>query len=95
MPFGLTNAGLVYLDSPLICSSDFGSHMPLSEEVAQRFKRARLINVGKSKLCQKKIKHLEYIMGDGSVKTDPDKLKAFPKFPVLKLRSSCSDIMTG
>ena len=75
----------IYLDDLLVCSSDFQSHMKLLSEVASCLRKAKLtINVGKSKFCQKEIRYLGYIVGNGCLKVDPDKVKSINEFPLPK-----------
>lgn len=75
----------IYLDDLLVCSPDFESHMKLLSEVAECLKRAKLtINVNKSKFCQKEIKYLGYIVGNGCLKVDSDKVKSIKEFPIPK-----------
>lgn len=75
----------IYLDDLLICSSDFKTHIELLGEVAKCLRAANLtINVEKSRFCQKEIKYLGYIVGQGCLKTDRSKVEAIEKFPLPK-----------
>lgn len=73
----------VYLDDLLIVSPDFESHLKLLEVVAYRLTQAGLtINMSKSKFVMKEIRYLGYIIGNGCLKTDPDKVSAISNFPI-------------
>lgn len=55
------------------------------EEVAKCLANAGLtINVEKSRCCQKEIKYLGYIVGQGCLRTDPNKVEAVVNFPLPK-----------
>lgn len=76
----------VYLDD-LIMSKNFEEHMGHLQEVASQFRRAGLtINVKKSSFCIREVKYLGYIVGEGSLKVDPEKVKAITEFPTPKTR---------
>lgn len=78
----LRESVFVYIDDLLIVSADFESHITRLREVAKRLRAANLtINVTKSKFAMKEIKYLGYIIGNGCLKTDPDKIKAISDFP--------------
>lgn len=73
----------VYIDDLLICSPDFESHIELLSVVATRLRLANLtINLEKSKFCLTEVKYLGFIIGDGCIKTDPEKISAIVDFPV-------------
>lgn len=73
----------VYLDDLLIVSPDFESHLKLLKMVADRLAQAGLtINLSKSKFVMKELRYLGYIIGNGCLKTDPDKVVAISNFPV-------------
>jgi len=42
------------------------------------------LNVEKRKFCMKSVKYLGHIVGEGGVRTDPDKISALKEFPLLK-----------
>lgn len=82
----------VYIDDLMIVSSDFETHVSRIRAVAECLRKANLtINVAKSKFAMKQIKYLGYIVGNGCLKTDPDKIRAIVEFPrpktVRQLRS--------
>lgn len=71
----------VYIDDLLIVSPDFDSHLALLDLTAKRLRDAGLtINVEKSKFCLREIKYLGYIIGDGCIRTDPEKVSAVRSF---------------
>lgn len=75
----------VYIDDLLVVSPDFESHIELLQLVADRLRGANLtINVEKSKFCLKEIKYLGFVIGNGCIKTDPEKITAIINFPVPK-----------
>lgn len=78
----LRESVFVYIDDLLIVSADFESHINRIREVAKRLRTANLtINVTKSKFAMREIKYLGYIVGNGCLKTDPEKIRAISEFP--------------
>lgn len=82
----------MYIDDLMIVSSDFETHISRIKAVAECLRKANLtINVSKSKFAMKQIKYLGYIVGNGCLKTDPDKIRAIVDFPrpktIRQLRS--------
>lgn len=85
IPSRLRESVFIYLDDLLVCTSDFKSHIQILEEVANCLANAGLtINVEKSRFCQKEIKYLGYIVGQGCLRTDPNKVEAVVNFPLPK-----------
>ena len=85
IPARLREQVFIYLDDLLVCGSDFETHLQLLREVSDCLRAANLtINVEKSKFCQREIKYLGYRVGNGSLKTDPDKVDAIRNFPLPK-----------
>lgn len=85
IPSRLRENVFIYLDDLLVCSSDFNTHIQLLSEVASCLKKAKLtINIAKSKFCQKQIRYLGYIVGNGCLKVDPEKVETIKTFPVPK-----------
>lgn len=85
IPSRLRENVFIYLDDLLVCSPDFQTHMKLLSQVASCLRTAKLtINVGKSKFCQKEIRYLGYIVGNGCLKVDPEKVKSIAEFPLPK-----------
>ena len=77
IPSRIRERVFVYLDDLLIVSPDFDTHIQLVEEVAGYLAKANLtINIKKSKFCFKRIKYLGFIVGEGQLRTDPDKVNA-------------------
>lgn len=75
----------VYLDDLLVASADFEEHLQLLREIAKRLELAGLtINVEKSKFVLKSIEYLGYIVGDGTLSANPEKVRAIAEFPVPK-----------
>lgn len=85
IPSRLRKNVFIYLDDLLICSADFESHIKLLTEVAYCLKLAKLtININKSKFCQREIRYLGYIVGNGCLKVDPEKVQSIVEFPLPK-----------
>ena len=73
-----------YLDDILVISQTFQEHIQTLEELALCLRKAGLtINIQKSKFCVKSVKYLGYVVGQGQLKKDPDKVSAVENFPVL------------
>lgn len=82
IPGRLRENVFVYLDDLLIVSPDFESHFKTLRDVAACLRGAGLtINVEKSRFCVKQVRYLGFVIGDGSLKTDPDKVMAVANFP--------------
>lgn len=85
IPYNLKQKVFVYLDDLLLVSEDFDSHIELLEEVALHVRKAGLtINISKSRFCLKQVKYLGYIVGEGTLQTDPSKVSAIVEFPIPK-----------
>lgn len=83
IPSRLRENVFIYLDDLLICTHDFESHISILKKVARYLSDANLtINVEKSRFCQKKIRYLGYIVGQGTLRTDQSKVEAIAKFPL-------------
>ena len=85
VPYGMKTHVFVYLDDLLILSTTFDEHVVHLTEVASQLRKAGLtINVGKSHFALKEVKYLGYIVGEGTLKVDPEKVRAITEFPVPK-----------
>lgn len=83
IPSHLRSRVFVYLDDLLVLSDDFDSHLILLREVALCLCKANLtINISKSKFCMTEVRYLGFIVGNGQIKTDPEKIRAIIDFPV-------------
>lgn len=72
----------IYLDDLLIVSRDLSTHFALLKIVSQKLNEANLtINLLKSRFCFKTLRYLGYIVGSGTLSTDPDKVHAVSEFP--------------
>ena len=77
IPATLKNRVFVYLDDLLLLSTSYDEHMALLFEVAEILRKAGLtLNIVKCKWCLREVKYLGYIIGEGCIKTDPDKVSA-------------------
>ena len=85
IPNELRDSVFVFIDDLLIVSPDFEGHMILLQKVAQHLKEANLtINLEKSKFVMREVKYLGYVVGNGCIKTDPDKVKAIVDYVAPK-----------
>lgn len=83
IPQEIKDSVFVYLDDLLIVTEDFETHLYYLERVARALKQAGLtINVQKSKFCFQELKYLVFIVSDGNIRTDPEKMSAVLKFPI-------------
>lgn len=75
----------VYIDDLLIVSADFDTHVDLLKLTAKWLRNANLtINIDKSKFCLRELKYLGFIIGDGCIKVDQDKISGIVNFPEPK-----------
>lgn len=75
VPHEFHDSIFVYIYDLLIVSVDFKSHMELLSLIANRLGQAKLtINVEKSHFCLKEINYLGFVISDGCIRTDPDKI---------------------
>lgn len=85
IPANLRHQVFVYLDDLLIVSSTFDDHLKLLSEVAHHLRSAGLtLNIAKCKWCLKEVKYLGYVIGNGVIKTDSDKISAIRDLPPPK-----------
>lgn len=71
-----------YIDDIIVCSFTFDDHIRLLSEVKQKLLEANLtINVDKCEFFKTQLKFLGYIVGDNSLRTDPDKIAAMIDYP--------------
>lgn len=85
IPQTLKENVFIYLDDLLVISNSFQKHLELLREVAQCLIRANLtIGLKKSQFCFKQLKYLGFIIGDGMLRTDPDKVKAIREIAIPK-----------
>lgn len=83
IPGDLREYVFVFIDDLLVVSADFDIHVERLRRVAHCLRQANLtINVEKSKFVMREIRYLGYIVGNGCLKTDPDKVRAIKEFPV-------------
>ena len=83
IPAALRNEVFVYLDDLLVVSDSFDSHINVLRIVAGHIRNAGLtLNIEKSKFCMKSVKYLGHIVGEGVVRTDPEKIAAMVDFPI-------------
>lgn len=74
-----------YLDDLIIVSENFVDHLSVLVRISQQFRKANItLNIAKSKFCVKKVKYLGYIIGEGGIITDPEKVSAIREWPVPK-----------
>jgi len=87
IPYRMKSHVMVYLDDLLVMSSSFEEHLSHLAEVATQLRKAGLtINIAKSQFCLKKIDYLGYIVGEGTLQVNPNKVTAVSNFPVPKTK---------
>lgn len=85
IPGDLRDFVFVFIDDLLVVSANFETHLQRLKRVAECLRKANLtINVEKSKFVMKELRYLGYIIGNGCLKTDPEKVHAIQSFPVPK-----------
>ncbi|XP_065368079.1 uncharacterized protein LOC135960632 [Calliphora vicina] len=85
IPPDLKNSVFGYLDDVIIVSENFEEHIGILIRIAGQFRKANLtLNLSKSKFCVTKVKYLGYIIGDGGIVTDPEKVSAIRNWPTPK-----------
>ncbi|XP_037827126.1 uncharacterized protein LOC119615120, partial [Lucilia sericata] len=74
-----------YLDDLVIVSEDFETHLEVLVRIASQFRKANLtLNISKSKFCVVKVNYLGYVIGNGGITTDPEKISAIINWPTPK-----------
>lgn len=74
----------VYPDD-LLVSPDFNTRLALLEQLAVVLTKAGpTINISKSKFCFRELKYLGYLVGEGKLRPNPEKVKAILKFDYPK-----------
>jgi len=88
-PPDLRNEVFVYLDDLFVVSDTFKTHKKVLSAVVKQIKIAGLtLNVEKTTFCMRSVKYLGHIVGEGVIRTDPEKISAMADFPLPKnLRS--------
>lgn len=82
-PVCIRSQVFVYLDDLLVVSRSFDEHVILLTEVAKKLTDAGLtVNLIKSRFCYKYVKYLGHVVGNGTIKPDPDKVSAIVNFPI-------------
>lgn len=85
IPHQLQDKVFVYLDDLLIVSSSFAEHISLLSDVAARLVQAGLtINIDKSKFLMREIEYLGFVVGEGCIRPNPEKVVAISEFPAPK-----------
>lgn len=83
IPPDLRHCVFGYLDDLVIVSEDFESHLEVLVRIASQFRKANLtLNIGKSKFCVVKVNYLGYVIGNGGITTDPEKVSAILNWPI-------------
>lgn len=73
---------VAYLDDIIVFSESFEDHVIHLQSVLSKLAEANLqINKEKSTFCQKSLKYLGHIVGEGGIRTDPEKVKAIEELP--------------
>lgn len=74
-----------YLDDLIIVSADFGHHLGVLARISEQFRKANLtLNISKSRFCVTRVQYLGYVIGNGGITTDPEKVSAIRNWPIPK-----------
>lgn len=74
-----------YLDDIVIVSEEFTSHLAILARLANELRKANLtLNIEKSQFCVTRTKYLGYVIGDGGIHTDPEKVDSIVNWPTPK-----------
>lgn len=85
IPPELKNCVFGYLDDLIIVSENFSEHLLVLVRIAEQFRKANLtINVAKCHFCVTRVKYLGYVIGDGGISTDPEKVSSIKDWPIPK-----------
>lgn len=72
-------------DDICIVSEDFDTHLSVLIRLSDEFRRANLtFNVTKSHFCVTQVGYLGYLIGNGGIATDPNKVEAINSWPPPK-----------
>lgn len=70
-----------YLDDIVIATDTFEKHLEVIREVYERLKGAGLtVNAEKCKFCRSSLKYLGFIVDQGGLRTDPEKISAIQEY---------------
>lgn len=85
IPYDLKYCVFDYLDDLIIVSNNFQSHLVILKRIAEQFQRANLtLNITKSQFCVTQTKYLGYVIGNGGISTDPEKVESIRTCPAPK-----------
>lgn len=85
IPPDLRHCVFGYLDDLITVTADFETHLEVLIRIASQFRKANLtININKSKFCVTRVNYLGYVIGNGGIQTDTDKVSAINNWPVPK-----------
>lgn len=85
IPPELRNSVFGYLDDLIIVSEDFESHLSTLLRMSEQFRKANLtVNIGKCKFCVTQVQYIGFVIGNGGITTDPQKVSAIVNYPVPK-----------
>lgn len=75
----------VYLDDIIVATDSFEKHFEILEKLAERISNAGLtISVSKSRFCMKALKYLGYIISEGGITPDLEKISSITNYVVPK-----------
>jgi hypothetical protein len=81
---------LIYLDDILIFSKTEDEHIKRLESVFRRPKEQNLKLKGKKcELFKTEIKYLGFVVSNGGIKTDPDKVSVVKNWPLSRMSKTC------
>ncbi|XP_037824418.1 uncharacterized protein LOC119612660 [Lucilia sericata] len=85
IPPDLRHCVFGYLDDLVIVSEDFETHLEILVRIASQFRKANLtLNISKSKFCVTSVNYLGFVIGNGGITTDPEKVQAIRDWPTPK-----------
>lgn len=85
IPPELKHSVFGYLDDVCVVSDSFENHISVLVRLAEQFRKANLtLNLKKSKFCVRRVQYLGYIIGDGGISTDPEKIESIIDWPTPK-----------
>lgn len=85
IPPDLRHTVFGYLDDLIIVSENFQTHLSILVRIAEQLRKANLtLNISKSHFCVTKVQYLGYVIGNGGISTDPEKVSAISNWPIPK-----------
>ena len=94
IPPDLTHCVFGYLDDICIVSENFENHLAILVRLAEKLREANLtLNLRKSSFCVTETKYLGFIIGNGGISADPDKISSILNWPIPKTRKQAKGFL--